>query len=187
MGSLSSAEKSVIRDVIEYGTRGTESFGFNTGRALPLTLVLLGERDGCLFSVTEESEAEFLEETFSSAGLSFEQSNKNGIYRFFIAKSDSHLRRNTIGEGRPDGEFFGYPEDAIEFYCSSSDPVEEFEEFMRRSSYSFASWGDKTPLIEYIPAPSEESIIEALEREKQYEKALHSASIDLSDAHNYNF
>lgn len=183
--SLSSAERNTIREIIAFGT---DTFGFDTGRVLPLTLVLVGERDGCLFSVTERDEANFLEDVFESADIPFEQKDDSGtLYRFFIAKSASHLRQNSVGEGRSDGEFFGYPEDAIEFYCSSSDPVSEFESYMRQSSYSFASWSDKTPLIEYIPAPSDSSIDEALRREERYEKALQSASIDLSDAHNYDF
>jgi len=184
MASLTSSEKEAIEQIIEYGI---DTFGFNTTRVLPLTLVLLGERDGCLIGVTEKEEAEFLEDTLSNAGISFNKDTSKN-YRFFIAKSDSHLTKNSVGEGRPDGEFFGYPDDSIEFYCSSSDPVKEFEEFMRNSSsHSFESWGDKTPLIEYIPAPTEESVEQALEREKSYENALRSASVDLSNAHDYRF
>jgi hypothetical protein len=32
-------------------------------------------------------------------------------------------------------QFFGYPDDAIEFYSSSSDPVQDFADIMRQSSY----------------------------------------------------
>lgn len=185
MKSLTSPEKTAIRKIIEFGK---DTYGFDTGRVLPMTLVLLGDRDGCLFAVTNLNEADFLEGQLTTAEVPFLQSESSGIYRFFIAKSPSHLRSNPPGEGRASGFFFGYPEDAIDFYCSSSDPLGEFEKFMlNKASGSFQSWESKTPLIEYIPAPSEDSIEETLRREKQYEDALKSAQVQISDAHRYNF
>lgn len=184
MSSLSSAEREAVREFIEFGT---DTFGFDTGRALPLALVLLGERDGCLISCTEASEAEFVESCLSDADIPYLRDDAGNLRRFFVAKSERHLRSNSVGEGRPDGKFFGYPDDSIEFYCSSSDPVGEFEEFMRDSQYDFDSWGDKTPLIEYIPAPSASSIEEALEREERYERALKSCSVDFSAVMQYRF
>lgn len=182
MGTLSSAEKSCVEEFIEYGS---DKWGFDTGRALPMTLVFLGERDGCLIGASDSEDMEFLRELFDKYGIPYKEASNDA---FFVAKSSSHLSRyDPLGSDRDTGRFLGYPEDAVDFYVNNSDRVSEFHSFIQNeSSISEGEWGDKAFLIEYVPCPNEKSVQAALDRQKQYESALRSASVDLSDAHNRN-
>lgn len=181
MGSLSSSEKEVVEQFIEYGT---DKFGFDTGRALPLTLVFLGERDGVLIGAGDSEDEQFIESLLDEHGVPYKKDSSNNA--FFISKSSSHLSRyNPTGSAKQTGKFLGYPDDAIEAYANRSDPLGDFSQLLEeKSNMSESKWSDKAFLIEYIPAPTEEGLQESLDCQKRYEKALRSASVDLSDAHN---
>ena len=176
--SLSSKEKKAVEEYIEYGN---SNFGFDATRVFDLILVLLNERKGCLIGVSNKQDAKFIQECLSKADIPF----KKKRYQFFIASSERHLT-SPIGEGRPNGDFFGYPESAIEFYCSSDDPVAEFDSFLEETQDTVDSWDEKTPLIGYIPEPSKKGLKEALERQQQYERALRSCSVDLGEVKYYD-
>lgn len=181
MSSLSSTEKSFIESFIDYGV---EKFGFDTGRSLPITLVFLGERDGCLVGVSDADDADFVRGLLSDCNIPYAEDDKNS--GFYIAKSSSHLsRHNPLGSATDTGEFFGYPADAIEFYENDSKQLITFEAYLTdETSMSIEEWADKVFLIEYIPAPTAVSVEQALERQEQYEQALRSVSVDLSQSHN---
>lgn len=184
MGSLSSSEISCIEEFIEYGV---DKWGFNTGRALAMTLVFLGERDGCLVGASDSEDADFLRELFDEYGVSYKEDTSNNA--FFVSKSSSHLSRyDPLGSDRELGKFLGYPEDAIDFYVNNSDRVDKFTSFIKNeSSISESEWEDKSFLIEYVPCPNSSSVQGAIDRQKQYERALSSAGVDLSNAHNWDF
>lgn len=181
MSSLSSAEETVIESFIEYGV---ETFGFDTGRALPITLVFLGERDGCLVGVSDTDDADFVRELLSDCEIPYVEDDRHS--GFYIAKSSSHLsQHNLLGSDTEVGEFFGYPADAIEFYVNDSERLNTFEAYLTdETSMTLEEWSEKAFLIEYIPAPTESAVEQALERQSQYERALQSVSVDLSQAHN---
>lgn len=102
MASLSSSEKQVIEDFIDYGT---DKFGFNTGKALPLTLVFLGERDGCLLGGKDSADDDFLQDLFEDNSIPHKIVSGD---QFFVAKSQSHLQKyDPAGSAEEVGRFLG--------------------------------------------------------------------------------
>lgn len=173
MGSLSNSEQECIESIIEYAD---DTFGFDSKNALTVALVCLGERDGCLVGGSRD-DISFLKDLFIEHNIPYVEDSSVGS--LYVAKSESHLSQyNPLGGDKKVGRFLGYPEEAIEFYITSSDPLTEYDEFVEDSARK-----DVTRdlfLIDYIPKPTNESISEAKKRQSQYERALKSSTVDFS-------
>lgn len=185
MASLSTSHQDVVRDFIEYGK---SEFGFSTHKALVISLVLTGERDGCLIGVSDSNRADKLKEILGDS-VPYEYNKSRSDHQFYIGKSEKHINKYKPASAgaRKIGKFFGYPDSAIDFYVNNYDRTEQYEDFLESddSPITPAEESDKLFLIEYIPEPSESGIQEALDRQKRYETVLNSLSVKLSDANNF--
>lgn len=172
--SLTSEQKQFIEELSDYAT---DTFGFDTKAVHMAALVFLGERDGCLIGVDDSNELEYLTDLCEEYDIPY-TSESSGI---FLAASSSHLSRNNPkhADARTTGEFLGYPDDAIEFYIGESNPIEKYEEFMKNHSTLTLPDVERLDFIEYIPAPSEEAVQRAKDREQSYKSALSRCGVSL--------
>lgn len=168
---LSTEQKNILNEIKEYGSN---NFGFDTTRITALLLVCTKDRDGCLFTVDNKEQLNFLKQKIDALDLYYEE-QQNGPLGLYITNSKSLLSNLSELDPYSVGKLFGYPEDAIEFYQNSNDPLTEFEEFLENETkYSGAGFYDKISQVEYIPSPTQSGIEEALQRQQKYESTLKS-------------
>lgn len=170
---LSTEQKNILQELQEYGSN---NFGFDSSRVSHILLVCTGDRDGCLFTVDDKNQFKFLLEKLEALDLHYKE-QENGPLGVYITNDKSLLRQFSESDTYSKGKLFGYPEDAIEFYQNSTDPLTEFENFLEEDTkYSISEFNDKTNHIEYIPSPTQRGIEEALQRQQQYESTIKSYS-----------
>lgn len=178
MGSLSEKQKQFLEDYLEFAT---DTFGVDSKGVLNTALVCMGERDGCLTGLQGEN-AEFVTGLCEEYGIPYVSDN-NGV---FFAKSESHLSQYPpVGaDAKTTGKFLGYPDTAIEFYQTHSDPTSESDKFLsEHSNFDESDWSSWY-LIEYIPESTEAAYKEAKRKQEQYEEALKYCSVDFSGVRN---
>lgn len=170
---LPTKQKTILNEIKEYGSN---NFGFDTTRLNALLLVCTNDRTGCLFTVDNKEQLNFLKQKIDALDLYYKE-QQNGPLGLYITNSKSLLSNLSESDPYSVGKLFGYPEDAIEFYQNSDDPLTEFDEFLENETeYSVSEFEDKISQIEYIPSPTQSGIEEALRRQKQYENTLSSYS-----------
>lgn len=167
---LTAKQETIIEELVEYGSN---RFGFNTDRTAHLLLVCTGDRPGCLFTVKNKEQLEFIKGKIDKLDLYYKE-QKRGLY---ITNNKSLMQDFSKSDTYSIGTLCGYPEQAIEFYQDSDYPVSDFDLFIKNeTNYSLKEFDDKTSCIEYIPSPTQEGIEEALQRQQKYESTITSYS-----------
>lgn len=180
--SFSTEEQESIEEILNWSL---DTWGVDSGKVLHLGLVLLGERDGFLWSFSGRKYAETLQNHLNSIDVPFNYRDASDLHQFFIARSESHLHSSNLTEGRGFGEFFGYPTDAINWYVSHTDPLDDFQEYLEtESEYTVNEFWDEHFLIEYIPSGTADGVTEAERRQEQYASALKNSSVNFSQVVN---
>lgn len=176
--SFTTDEKQTLNELLDYTDT---KWGVDPNRVLHLGLVLLGERDGCHWGVSEDDVSEKIQSALEDIAVPFETENGPNINQFFIATSEQHLRNSQFSEGRAIGEFLGYPDTAISWYENQNNPSGEFIDFLEsETNYQVGEFDTENFLIDYIPAGTAQSIQEAEDRQAQYENALRNSSVNFS-------
>lgn len=157
---------------------------------LDLFLVILEKRPACLIMDPDEGEREKLAEFCREFDLEFrEKSSKNesllSSSGFFIAHDKSRFQKLQNSEGRfygfsdrDVGDFLGFPEDDVEFFAEKvhEGPLEaktrEITEKMVEENLISQEDSKYVNLVTYVPKPSEENILEAVELGKRFEEKI---------------
>ena len=149
-----------------------------------LTLVA-GERPGVLLMSVKEEDEDLVKNFCDDFGLELEFMGERTELLdpgAFIA-SDSEkfsVLEDSYGNfyGCSDeavGKFLGYPEDAVNFYSEAEIPGEEYSEkvtVLYRSGAIDENDLKHLQLIDYVPRPEKESILQAVEKGKMKEEKL---------------
>ncbi|MFB6192692.1 MAG: hypothetical protein ABEK00_00400 [Candidatus Nanohaloarchaea archaeon] len=163
-----------------------EIFPSDECRAL-LTLVA-GERPGVLLMSVQEQDEKVVENFCDDFDLKLEfMGERNELFEpgAFIASEEdrfsileqSHGKFYTCSDEAV-GEFLGYPEEAINFYSGTGEdevPGQKFREKIRELFRKDALDEEDLKhlqLVDYVPRPQRENIIEAVERGEERERQL---------------
>ena len=149
-----------------------------------LTLVA-GERSGVLLMSVKEEDEELVKNFCDDFGLELEfMGERNDLLDpgAFITSDPDRLAvlEDSYGNfyGCSDeavGKFLGYPEEAVEFYSEAEIPGEEYR---KKVTYLHNNGvlGDEDlkylQLLDYVPFPKKENILQAVEEGKRKKKKL---------------
>ncbi|QKQ98362.1 hypothetical protein GKQ38_02435 [Candidatus Nanohaloarchaea archaeon] len=163
-----------------------EIFPSDECRAL-LTLIA-GERPGVLLMSVQEEDEKVVENFCNDFNLELRfMGERNELFEpgAFIAHEEdrfsvleeSHGKFYTCSDEAV-GKFLGYPEDAIKFYSSTEEdeiPGQKFREKVKglfERDVLDEEDLKHLQLVDYVPRPEKENIIEAVKRGKKKEKSL---------------
>ncbi len=157
---------------------------------IDLTLVYLGERPACLVMDPGKEEVRRIKEFCEKFGFhvlvkkSLESSDlsKTGV---FVAREKDRLNMLEDSSGRfygfsdrKVGEFLGFPDEDVEYFAENIEngPLEPEtrEKALELASEKIISREDVkfVELVTYVARPSEESVLRAVKRGKDYRDAL---------------
>lgn len=165
---LNSSEQDALEGFIKFGEG---IYGFDTTKAASFSLILLDEKNGALMKPDlSGSELDEFENHLENIGLVYQKDNDG---RYYITDDQRKIDKyNPASGGDSDlGNFFGYPDDAIDFYTSSRSN----DEFREKEDNLSSSERDALNLLEYIPAP--ENIDDAVERGQKRAKMLRRCGV----------
>mgnify|MGYP007091081725 FL=1 len=158
--------------------------------AIDLTLVYLGERPACLVMDPGEEEVRRIRKFCKKLGFYFlvkesveySDLSKTGV---FVTKEKDRLNvlEDTNGRfygfsDRKVGEFLGFPDEDVEYFAENIEngPLESEtrEKALELASEKVISREDVkfVELVTYVARPSEESVLQAVKRGKDYRDAL---------------
>ncbi len=158
--------------------------------AIDLTLVYLGERPACLVMDPGEEEVRRIRKFCKKLGFYFlvkesveySDLSKTGV---FVTKEKDRLNvlEDTNGRfygfsDRKVGEFLGFPDEDVEYFAENIEngPLESEtrEKALELASEKVISREDIkfVELVTYVARPSEESVLQAVKRGKDYRDAL---------------
>lgn len=150
-----------------------------------LLTLIAGERPGVLLMSVKKEDEELVENFCEDFGLELKfMGERNELLdpgAFITADPDRFsMLEDSYGNfyGCSDeavGEFLGYPEEAVKFYSRTNIPGEEYRSKITEL-YKQGALDDEDleylQLIDYVPRPGRENILQALKEGKRKEKAL---------------
>lgn len=150
-------------------------FKFDLPSRLSLFFMATGEKPGARIMFIDESKEELLEKFCDDLELEYRKFSTDFHQKYFISLSEKTFQAlEKIDDNEPyhtkksQGDFLGYPEDAVNFFVENSERElrKEFNEKVDELLEKDELDGEKLYVIDlvlYIPKPTEESIREAVE------------------------